>query len=76
MRPPLSSVSLNYLISYEYREYVLDHLFAEEFGNDGSADHFYLDAHRSERWTGLGMVMGSHGVNHNVLSKLPLADQR
>ena len=68
--------TLNYLVSYDYREYVLDHLFAEEFGDDGAAEDFYLAPAQIREMDRLGMIIGSHGVNHNVFSRLPLEDQR
>jgi hypothetical protein len=67
---------LNYLISYEHRARVLDQLFMQEFGNEGLADGFYLNAAQIREMDRLGMVVGSHGVNHYVFSKLPLEDQR
>jgi peptidoglycan/xylan/chitin deacetylase (PgdA/CDA1 family) len=67
---------LNYLISYEHRERVLDQLFAQEFGHEGLAQDFYLSAAQIREMDRLGMVMGSHGVNHYVFSKLPVESQR
>lgn len=67
---------LNYLIAYEHRERVLDRLFAQEFGDEGLAQDFYLDRAQIREMDRLGMVMGSHGANHYVFSKLPLQSQR
>jgi peptidoglycan/xylan/chitin deacetylase (PgdA/CDA1 family) len=67
---------LNYLIAYEHRERVLDQLFAQEFDNEEVAEDFYLSAAQIREMDDLGMVMGSHGVNHYVFSKLSLEVQR
>ena len=67
---------LNYLISYQYRERLLDRLFAQEFGDEGVAQEFYLTEAQIREMDRLGMVMGSHGVHHYVFSKLPLERQR
>ena len=63
---------MNYLISYRYRESVLNQLFAEEFGDDRKvARGFYLSAEQMREMDAPGMVIGSHGLNHYVFSKLP-----
>ena len=69
--------TLNYLISYEYRESVLDALFAQEFGDqEVEARKFYLRPEQIREMDDAGMVMGSHGANHYVFSKLPVERQR
>jgi len=69
--------TLNYFISYEYREDVLNRLFNEQFGpQDALAPRFYLSAEQIREMDAAGMVMGSHGVNHYVFSKLAVEDQR
>jgi peptidoglycan/xylan/chitin deacetylase (PgdA/CDA1 family) len=68
---------LNYLISYDVRESILDELFGEEFGDEGiAARRFYLDADQIREMDRAGMVIGSHGVGHYVFSKLSLRRQR
>src|SRR5262245_20012585 len=68
---------LNYLISYEVRESILDELFGEEFADEKSAARkFYLDADQMREMDRAGMVIGSHGVGHYVFSKLSLSRQR
>jgi peptidoglycan/xylan/chitin deacetylase (PgdA/CDA1 family) len=68
---------LNYLISYDVRESLLDELFGEEFGDEGiAARRFYLDAEQIRDMDRAGMVIGSHGVGHYVFSKLSLRRQR
>jgi peptidoglycan/xylan/chitin deacetylase (PgdA/CDA1 family) len=69
--------TLNYLISYEYRESVLDALFSQEFADQESeARKFYLSPDQIREMDGAGMVMGSHGASHYVFSKLPVERQR
>ena len=67
---------LNYFISYEHREGVLDTLFKQEFEDDVVGRDFYLTAAQIQEMDRLGMVVGSHGVNHFVFSKLSLDGQR
>ena len=68
---------LNYLISYEVRESILDQLFHEEFGDEGSAARkFYLNSEQIREMDRMGMMIGSHGVGHYVFSKLSLSRQR
>jgi peptidoglycan/xylan/chitin deacetylase (PgdA/CDA1 family) len=68
---------LNYLISYDVREGILDELFDEEFADEGNAARrFYLDADQIRDMDHAGMVIGSHGVGHYVFSKLSLSRQR
>jgi peptidoglycan/xylan/chitin deacetylase (PgdA/CDA1 family) len=69
--------TLNYLISYQYRERVLNQLFDEEFGTQEEVTRrFYLSADQIREMDSSGMVIGSHGVNHYVFSKLSVAEQR
>jgi peptidoglycan/xylan/chitin deacetylase (PgdA/CDA1 family) len=69
--------TLNYLISYQFRQAVLDDLFNEEFGNEGEAARsFYLTPDQIRAMDAAGMIMGSHGVNHYVFSKLTVDQQR
>jgi peptidoglycan/xylan/chitin deacetylase (PgdA/CDA1 family) len=68
---------LNYWISYEYREAVLDALFEEEFGDQGEiAEAFYLSPAQIREMDAAGMIMGSHGANHFLFSKLSIERQR
>jgi peptidoglycan/xylan/chitin deacetylase (PgdA/CDA1 family) len=67
---------LNYLISYEHREGLLDQLFAHEFGDEAVGQDFYLTPIQIREMDRLGMVIGSHGVHHYVFSKLSLESQR
>ena len=68
---------LNYWISYEYREPVLDALFEEEFGDQGRiAEAFYLSPAQIRAMDAAGMIVGSHGANHFLFSKLSVERQR
>ena len=68
---------LNYWISYEYREPVLDALFEEEFGDQGRiAEAFYLSPAQICAMDAAGMIVGSHGANHFLFSKLSVERQR
>jgi peptidoglycan/xylan/chitin deacetylase (PgdA/CDA1 family) len=69
--------TLNYWISYEHRETILDLIFEEEFGNESDlAANFYLTPAQIRELDAAGMVVGSHGVNHYLFSKLPDEWQR
>ena len=69
--------TLNYLISYRYRQSILDALMAEEFGDEHEiARSFYLKQDQIRELHASGMVIGSHGLNHLVFSKLSIAQQR
>jgi peptidoglycan/xylan/chitin deacetylase (PgdA/CDA1 family) len=68
---------LNYWISYDYREAVLDELFAEEFGEEARiAEEFYLNEDEIRDLDASGMIVGSHGANHFLFSKLSAEQQR
>lgn len=68
---------LNYWISYEYREGVLNALFEEEFGHEEAiAQEFYLSPSHIREMDAAGMVVGSHGANHFLFSKLSAEQQR
>jgi peptidoglycan/xylan/chitin deacetylase (PgdA/CDA1 family) len=67
---------LNYFIAYEHRGPVLDRLM-QRFWPDEAAltRRFYVTPQGLRRMHGRGMVIGSHGANHLVFSKLDLALQ-
>lgn len=67
---------LNYFIDYKYRENVIDRLMSFFYPNECNmiAD-FYLTESEIEKMNNAGMVIGSHTVNHSVMSKLSLKDQ-
>lgn len=67
---------LNYFIDYKYRENVIDQLMSSFFPNENDmiAD-FYMTEPELKKMHHNGMVIGSHTVNHPVMSKLPLNNQ-
>ncbi len=70
--------TLNYFVSYEYREVLLDQLMIESFGSGGEAQlrkDFYLTHKQLQSMHETGMLIGSHGVNHLVMSKLSVEMQ-
>jgi peptidoglycan/xylan/chitin deacetylase (PgdA/CDA1 family) len=70
--------TLNYHISYEYRRQVLDILMAEYLTDEQEGDlasRFYMRPSQLREMHHDGMEIGSHGVNHLVMSKLDTAAQ-
>ena len=71
--------TLNYFISYEYRETLLDELMADFLEGRSEADlvaSFYARPEQLRRMHDAGMEIGSHSVNHFVMSKLDTATQK
>lgn len=66
---------LNYFISYEFREEVIDQLFERFVPENISTDDYYLSTGHMTEMTRSGMVLGSHTVSHSVMSKLSLEKQ-
>ncbi len=67
---------LNYYIAYEYREIVLDAL-VEKFASDEEIyDGLYLGLVQIREMKEANMIIGSHSVNHYVMSKLSIDEQR
>jgi peptidoglycan/xylan/chitin deacetylase (PgdA/CDA1 family) len=70
---------LNYYISYEAREPVLDRMMAAYLDGDSESSlfsRFYLSLDQLREMADRGMVIGSHGVDHLVMSKLTVDEQR
>lgn len=70
--------TLNYFISYDHRETVLDRLMAAWLDGRPEAElveRFYVRPEQLRRMRDAGMEIGSHGVNHFVMSKLDPAAQ-
>jgi peptidoglycan/xylan/chitin deacetylase (PgdA/CDA1 family) len=62
---------LNYFISDDWREKVLDELVWHRFGDGcGLVETFYMSPAELRKMHDAGMVIGSHSVTHSVLSKL------
>jgi peptidoglycan/xylan/chitin deacetylase (PgdA/CDA1 family) len=67
---------MNYFISYQYRETILDELMKDMFGDEEElVSQFYLNPSEIKQMYEEGMVIGSHTVNHPVLSKLSTEEQ-
>tara|TARA_R110002051_G_scaffold270553_1_gene330995 strand:+ start:588 stop:1514 length:927 start_codon:yes stop_codon:yes gene_type:complete len=69
--------TLNFYISYKYREKIIDKLM-ESFDLNGeeSADSFYMTAQELCELRSAGMEIGSHTINHQVMSKLSSGKQK
>jgi peptidoglycan/xylan/chitin deacetylase (PgdA/CDA1 family) len=68
--------TLNYYISYEHREKVIDELMKVYFSKeDIPTKEFYLTKNEIREMHSEGMIIGSHTVNHRVLSKLTIEEQ-
>ena len=67
---------LNYYLGSEYRDTVLDSLMSAFFPDEPSRfAHFYLSPSEMKEMQGAGMILGSHGISHRVMSALPAAEQ-
>lgn len=60
---------LNYFVGEEHKSKVIDEL-SRHFGFQDYDINFYVDAEHLGRMSREGMVIGSHTVNHAVMSKL------
>lgn len=68
--------TLNYYISYEWREAVLDRLMARHLPDEAAiVRDFYMSEAEVRAMQDAGMLIGSHSVTHRVFSKLPVAEQ-
>jgi len=67
---------LNYFVSYEFREGLLDILMDRVFDEqDALLRNFYLSKTQMTEMAKNGMIIGSHTVSHPVMSKLELERQ-
>lgn len=70
---------LNYYVSYEWRETLLDQMMKILLDGEEEArlfERFYLTPEQIREMDAMGMVIGSHGVDHLVMSKLSIDRQR
>lgn len=67
---------LNYDIKYKYRRKIIDTLMSIYYP-DGSfrANNFYLTTKEIAYLHDAGMIIGSHSMNHAVMSRLTIAEQ-
>jgi len=67
---------LNYYISYEHRERIIDELIEHfELQHFDDVASFYVNDEELKEMHDHGMIIGSHTVNHPVLSKLDASAQ-
>lgn len=67
---------LNYFVDYQYRENVIDKLMSIFYPNECDIiAEFYMTESELKKMNNTGMVIGSHTVNHPVMSKLSSNDQ-
>jgi peptidoglycan/xylan/chitin deacetylase (PgdA/CDA1 family) len=67
---------LNYYISYEYREQVMNYLMENFIPNEiDILKDFYLTEHQIFEMHKNKMIIGSHTINHPVMSRLNFEDQ-
>ena len=68
--------TMNYYISYEHRHDVVTQLFNAVYGyNPPGAETVYLAPEEIKSMSENGMVIGSHGTNHLVFSRLTREEQ-
>jgi peptidoglycan/xylan/chitin deacetylase (PgdA/CDA1 family) len=69
--------TLNYYIGYEYRKDIMDALMNYFFPDEQEVfQSFYLTPGEIQEMHASGMIIGSHTINHPVMSKLSPAAQR
>jgi peptidoglycan/xylan/chitin deacetylase (PgdA/CDA1 family) len=67
--------TLNYYIGYEWREEVLDRVWAQLDEGLPGAGEWYMSREALRDLVDEGMLVGSHSVNHRVFAKLALNEQ-
>ncbi len=65
---------LNYFVTYEYREKLIDKL-ADKLNFKFNASDFYVPVENLKEMHANGNIIGSHTVNHPVMSKLDEIEQ-
>jgi hypothetical protein len=67
----------NYFIDYKHREKVMDELMKYFFPNENELiNSFYVSENQIKEMHQEGMIIGSHTVNHPVMSRLNELDQK
>ena len=63
---------LNYFIKPQFRKVVIDKIFFEIFGKNEEkiCKKFYLSESQIKKMVSNGMIIGSHSLNHNLMSEL------
>jgi peptidoglycan/xylan/chitin deacetylase (PgdA/CDA1 family) len=68
---------LNYFIDYRYRSDIVQSLMTSFFQNEAEiCSSYYLKKEQIREMANNGMVIGSHTVNHPVMSRLSVEDQK
>ncbi len=64
--------TLNYYINFEFRDQIIDRIFADLFGQreQSIGKEFYVSERKLKKMASEGMVIGSHTVSHRLMSKL------
>ena len=64
--------TLNYYVKYEYRDKVIEDIFINFFGKKEKdmIKNVYMSLTQIEKLYEAGMVIGSHGVSHRLMSRL------
>lgn len=69
--------TLNYFMSHDHREKVLDELMSYFFQDENFlVEEFYMTKDEISQLCKAGMTIGSHSFSHSVMSKLPISDQK
>jgi peptidoglycan/xylan/chitin deacetylase (PgdA/CDA1 family) len=69
--------SMNYFISYKYRSLILDLLMNKFVPNEHDyARVFYMSEQNITEMKESGMLIGSHSVDHSVMSRLTVSGQK
>ena len=66
---------LNYYLKYQYRESIIDFLFQKFIDFKIGVSKYYMSIKQLKEMSNNGMIIGSHTVNHKVLSKLNYEEQ-
>lgn len=67
---------INYFISYDYREWIMDRVMEDLVKDEEKLFwEFYLSEKDIQQMQDAGMIIGSHTVNHKVMSKLSFEEQ-
>lgn len=65
----------NYYLKSQFRDKILDSIFSQYFDEEEIFKSLYLTRKEIQELSKLGNIIGSHGVNHKVLSKLSYKEQ-
>ena len=66
---------LNFYISYQYRDKILDKLMKKFFNEDSLFKEVYLSVNEIKQLILSENIVGSHSVSHSVLSRLTYQEQ-